>query len=85
MSDPSCVGCGYCCSKAPCGLGYSLGATEAPCKFLVEAEGRKWCQLVLSVPEDKADHLKNILAIGAGCSSTLFNDVRDAQIRRAKK
>ena len=67
--DGKCVGCGFCCSKAPCAIGHAYGAgVETPCKFLAYKWGRHWCLLITS-----GEVLKPSLHIGAGCSCTLFN------------
>lgn len=75
-----CVGCGYCCKKAPCFLSQrTFGDQKAgECPALRYHDGRYWCGLV----EDGDETVKRELAIGAGCSSALFNTVRDDQIRR---
>jgi hypothetical protein len=71
-----CVGCGYCCSKAPCAAAQS---TEAPCKHLVAEEGRSWCGLILMSPPDVRRRLAVDLAIGEGCCSPL-NRLRQERI-----
>lgn len=70
---PECLRCGYCCQKVTCMWGAIHGAVEGhQCKFLLgEKPGFYSCQLVSDgvVPPHS-------LAIGAGCSSALFNDQR---------
>lgn len=71
-----CMGCGYCCCKAVCAFGRLRGApVEAPCSFLTYRDGRHWCALVKQEPVAKSH-----MAIGAGCSSSLFNDWRNYPI-----
>lgn len=87
----ACVGCGYCCSKAPCALGAArfgvelprlgvmdLAPTMSPCEALIwdEAAGRHWCRLVRDAQGSEKRHLTEGLAIGAGCCSPLFNTWR---------
>ena len=86
MKTEPCVGCGYCCSTAPCALGHTFGATKSPCTFLIEDGGRKWCVLIQAaertcIPE-MVEKFKESIAIGGGCSSTLFNDVREQQLAK---
>jgi hypothetical protein len=79
-----CVGCGYCCQKTVCFVGQANGAHhKPPCEFLVHKDGRFWCLLVLQF-EDSA-RMKHDLAIGCGCSSSMFNTQRDAQLKRMQK
>ena len=59
MND--CVGCGYCCKKAPCSLSMRLYNKEK-CPALRYDGKRYWCGIVQE------------LAIGAGCSSDLNSD-----------
>jgi len=77
-----CVGCGYCCCKVPCRVAFLRGWDRhpEPCKGLVwdQKEGRFWCQAVLEEPAPTVERLKEGMAIGAGCSSSLFNQQREA-------
>ena len=75
-----CCGCGYCCIKVPCCEGAYRWGPNAPCGGLRwdEEKQRFWCQVILDAPESKRDRLKEEMAMGAGCSSTLFNDHRDS-------
>lgn len=70
-----CLRCGYCCRKALCLMGWANGAQpeDEPCRFLIgERPGEHACQLIIDHPE-WADEV----AIGGGCSSTLYNNVRE--------
>jgi len=74
MEVKPCIGCGYCCSM-PCTLSYFSGwIVDRKCIMLVwdAKAGRHWCKAIL---DDIAD--KYNMAIGGGCSSTLFNDWRE--------
>lgn len=81
MSEFSeCIGCGYCCKKAPCVQALIIDhSVRAPCPLLVHKDGRYWCQIVLDEPE--GSKLRQEMAIGGGCSSTLCNDDREKMIR----
>ena len=69
MAD--CCGCGYCCSKSPCSLGISEGATTAPCKFLVHRNKRYRCGLVVFAKNNhERERIMEWLYIGAGCCSS---------------
>lgn len=62
-----CIGCGYCCSKAPCVIAflhYDYDIDHCPA---LEWDGeRHWCQLAREVPGAAGK-----LSVGAGCSSGL--------------
>jgi hypothetical protein len=79
-----CVGCGYCCQTAKCPVGLrSFGPDDGPCPGLIERDGRYWCGPVLwCCWEDyEREHmLVDVLAVGAGCCSPLFNVQRDAML-----
>ena len=81
-----CVGCGFCCQQAKCPLGvWCYGLADGPCPGLVELDGRQRCGPVLwCCWEDyEREHMAvDVLAIGAGCCSPLFNTQRDAMLRR---
>lgn len=74
-----CVGCGFCCNKAPCALASSLGlAKDGKCKELLWASGRYWCGLMLDAPkvDDRDENwYKRHLCAGEGCCSPL-NSIR---------
>lgn len=80
MAD--CVGCGYCCKKAPCAFGVKhFGYHDPPCKGLVHNEGRYWCLLVTNalngVGPWPLEEVMGSLAIGEGCCSSLNSSRRD--------
>lgn len=82
-----CVGCGYCCKKVPCSSSVrAFGSVSTKqwethgCPALVWKKGRYWCKLVLDAKDaDTAEEIKSDLAIGGGCCSSLFNQVRRDQ------
>lgn len=92
----SCVGCGFCCSKAPCAGAVIYARIEAkpgPCTFLRFKDGRHWCGLVRSEEEVRnepemtrfiAALIRKELAIGEGCSSSM-NSWRTAVIVDRRK
>jgi len=67
-----CIGCGYCCRRAPCG---ASGAewTERGCSLLVwDERNRRWlCGKIMGTKGEERQRLKKQLAIGAGCTSVL--------------
>ena len=81
-----CVGCGYCCTESPCGFAIQAygSAWTSPCPLLVDRDNRKWCNLVLDAKGQYREAIIADLAIGAGCSSSMFNSVRDAQIAKGR-
>lgn len=88
MRVEPCVGCGYCCQKAPCIVGWMMyQRVFGPCPGLTwnEEEQRYFCQVVLDEPEAAREELKKRMAIGAGCSSAMFNTQREAQLARMKR
>jgi len=69
-----CVSCGWCCTVRPCNYG-EWDAAKGRCRFLTpESKCSKY--------EEIMEFEKGILypMFGCGCSSTLFNDVRDAKM-----
>ncbi len=59
-------------------VGYSQGATGGRCKFLTYHDERWWCGLLDKMPEgSEKEAIKYEMAVGYGCSSTLFNEWRD--------
>ena len=82
MAKP-CVGCGHCCQQAKCALGVlKYGGSSGPCPGLTWIGNRYWCYPLMTADDDVRPRLSQALAIGAGCSSTLFNTKRDEAIKR---
>jgi hypothetical protein len=75
ISCAPCIGCGYCCAKAPCEIAsrYDCWSLETGCEALKWDGTRHRCLFYLDNPEVIGD----ILAIGWGCSSSLFNSYRE--------
>jgi len=71
-----CLGCGFCCMKAPCGVltdrvkaaledGWPNGCPEL---VFDEVEGRHWCGVILSLKTaTDREKLKTNLSVGEGC------------------
>lgn len=73
-----CVGCGYCCRKAPCALAMRIyGNAITKCPALSYRDGRWWCDVVDNARGSLRDEYVKTLAIGAGCCSSLFNQDRE--------
>jgi hypothetical protein len=81
-----CVGCSYCCKVAPCIPGFLVYGPGKPCGALRwDARGGRYlCGVVLDEPERTRDKLKEQMAIGAGCSSPLFNEERERMIQMTR-
>ena len=71
----SCVGCGYCCSKAPCSYSMRKYSVAHPCPGLYWDGERYRCDDV------RSPMLCEEVAIGAGCCSQL-NTWRGSKILR---
>lgn len=86
MVPGECVGSGYCCKAAPCGLalarGYAIdnwknGGAGCPALVWDEIQARYWCGLVLwETDEARKAALIDSLAMGAGCCSSMNSDRR---------
>lgn len=70
-----CVQCGYCCTVAPCSYG-EWDENANRCMFL---NSDNQCQMYDIIRQDPGSVMSP--AFGAGCSSSLFNQVREAKIR----
>ena len=66
----NCNQCGFCCTQGPCQHG-TWNKVKKCCSFLAEADkqGRRTCL--------KYEEIKNDIMFGCGCSSSLFNIMRD--------
>lgn len=74
-----CVQCGYCCKKSPCPYG-TWNKEKQRCEFLTEDN------LCSKYEKIKADpNSWSSPAFGAGCSSPLFNTVREEKIKKMRK
>jgi hypothetical protein len=89
--NSDCIGCGYCCSVATCGLGlkaYGVHTTLCPGLVWDKESNRHWCKLAQMKGQLGVDY-RSELYIGSGCSSTLFNewreDIRDRTVKEVVK
>jgi hypothetical protein len=80
MTFPACIGCGYCCWRAPCSYGQTIYGFDTPCGGLVFRDGRHWCKAAEGEPLIAAG-----LAIGGGCCSSMNSWRREPLTDRTKK
>ena len=76
-----CVQCGYCCTVRACSYG-RWDEAKQQCEFLTE--DTKCAKYGAIVASEAVEALKGFSypMFGCGCSSTLFNDVREAKLKR---
>ena len=74
-----CVQCGYCCSKRPCSYG-EWDYKNNKCKELTKYNK---CSKYDEITEKEKNSQYPMM--GSGCSSSLFNDVRDAKLKKINK
>lgn len=69
----ACVGCGYCCKKAPCAAAASRGRVSDAGECLeLQHDGERYrCGFIIEPPAEGGDWWRSQLAIGAGCCSSL--------------
>ena len=77
--ETKCVQCGYCCSKGPCSYG-EWDADKQQCAAL--NDDNTCAQYELISERQKYSHFP---MMGSGCSSPMFNTVRDAKIEQLQK
>ena len=74
----SCIMCGYCCTVATCSFGkWHFGKNQ--CAYLTVD---KKCAIYTDIIKDPTSILSP--SFGTGCSSSLFNEVRDKKIKELK-
>lgn len=74
-----CIGCGYCCTKSPCGIfmmyNELLHVTSTTrwrgCPLLQWDGARHWCGLMLSKEGEERKKLMDLEHVGKGCCSSL--------------
>jgi len=79
----SCIRCGYCCKVGPCSYGETI---EEHCRFLMVDDselGTYKCLIYKEIKEFEKDETWPMF--DCGCSSPLFNTVRNEVIRRTKQ
>ena len=84
MKTDACVSCGYCCSIRPCHMG-SWDEERGCCSLLTDADekGGRYCKIYKSIRLQEKDEKYPMM--GSGCSSSMFNDVRDSRIENMKE
>jgi hypothetical protein len=78
-----CVMCGYCCLKAACSYGEEK---DSKCRFLIEDDkkiGTYKCLIYKEIKEIEKD--SKYPMFDCGCSSSLFNNVREDVIKKSNK
>lgn len=81
----ACLGSGFCCSKAPCGIAMrKYGAKwTSPCPSLNFDGFRYWCAEYERVGPEV--FLREAGGAGTGCSSPIGNEVRNAILKKIKE
>lgn len=72
---PDCVQCGYCCTVRPCCYG-TWDAKKQRCAFLTDDTK---CEKYEEIKKHESG--SPVAMFGCGCSSSLFNTVREAKIK----
>lgn len=80
-----CVGSGLCCKTARCQVGVEKHGPGRDCPSLRERDGRYWCGEIEDADEAEAARLREHLYVGAGCCMPLFNEVREAILRKLRR
>jgi hypothetical protein len=83
MRDLSCVLSGYCCTVAPCP--YGEADQNGGCIYLAQPNdaGQRECQKYPEIVE--AEKNASSPMMGSGCSSTLFNTMREAVLANKRR
>jgi len=76
--NPKCVQCGYCCKKAACQYGVWSSALKQ-CLFLTD---KNLCSKYDEIIQFYGAVVNP--AFGAGCSSPMFNEVRNKKLMERK-
>jgi len=82
----TCVMSGHCCLVAPCVYGEAGG--DGVCVYLAQpdsATGQRACKKYDEIVEAERKEKTPFPMMGSGCSSTLFNTLRDDVINRITK
>jgi hypothetical protein len=72
MTQPPCIGCGYCCSMEPCLPAEKAGCWDerGGCRFLVweKEKNRYICKMIEIVHEQRPDiKIYEAMGVGLGC------------------
>lgn len=81
MDNGQCVQSGFCCMQGPCRHGASIDDNNPQCVHLAEPDstGRRKCLIYDEIKQ--YDETTEYPMFGSGCSSTLFNTMRDIIIK----
>lgn len=80
-----CVGCGYCCMKAPCGVAVRLHGTGlSRCPHLKWKGSRYVCLLMVGDSEVAREYRRELFA-GIGCCSGMNSWRKDVKPRRGEE
>jgi hypothetical protein len=84
MRTSACVQCGFCCSQRPCAWG-DWDNDRRCCSLLTDPndQGARFCKIYRSIVRQEAGSKYPMM--GCGCSSTLFNDIREARITKMEE
>jgi predicted molibdopterin-dependent oxidoreductase YjgC len=74
-----CVKCGYCCTVGPCFYGV-WNPKKGQCEYLTDDN---LCSKYKEIQGHSGSKVSP--AFGAGCSSSMFNERRDAKIRKDRE
>lgn len=77
MAD--CIQCGYCCTVRPCPYG-EWDENKGHCKYLTEDTK---CAIYNEIRE--AEKGTKYTMFGCGCSSPLFNTIRNAKLKELQR
>jgi predicted molibdopterin-dependent oxidoreductase YjgC len=70
-----CVQCGYCCTVRPCAVG-EWDSDKKQCRFLTaDTKCAKYAEI------QELERGAAYPMFGSGCSSSLFNTVREAKVK----
>ena len=63
-----CVGCSFCCSKAPCGVALRVYGPVTSCPALIyDKEEARWFCKLCQLPGEQGAAYREELSVGAGC------------------
>jgi hypothetical protein len=84
MKTQACVSCGFCCTQRPCHMG-TWDEDRKCCTLLTDPDDKlvRRCMIYRSIVKQEAGEKYPMM--GSGCSSSMFNDVRDARIAKMEE
>jgi len=82
LKTKSCVGCGFCCLKTPCGASLRLYGTTTRCPALRwDTDGKRYACRLMQLPGVIGERYRAELYAGAGCCAGLNTWRKDVQPR----